>query len=269
MAISLGPTARPMPAWGNAPGIKTHKLFRSANGAVHRCERGCVRRHGEARDRDMAISSGPTARLIPAWGVAPGIKTRKLFPSANGAVHRCERGCVRRHGNGAGFQPWLCFWIFSWGLAPGWDDDAPLALCFRATGRCQPGPNALVQGPWNYRGLRVTCMTTRLRDCDMAISSGPTARLIPAWGIAPGIKTHKLFPSANGAIHRCERGCVRWHGEVQGLWHGDKFRANGPADTSLGHRPRNQDPQIVPQRQRRVSSARKVLGAAAWRGQGS
>src|SRR6266436_2168454 len=66
-------------------------------------------------------------------------------------------------------------------------------------------------------------MTTRLRDCAMAISLGPTARLIPAWGIAPGIKTHKLFPSANGAVHRCERVWVRWHGEVPGVMMGRAF----------------------------------------------
>src|SRR5713226_5482998 len=54
--------------------------------------------------------------------------------------------------------------------------------------------------------------------------------------------------------------------EAQGLWHGDKFRANGPADASLGQRPRNQGPQIVPQRQRRVSSVRMSLGAVTWQG---
>src|SRR5713101_2587019 len=108
-------------------------------------------------------------------------------------------------------------------------------------------------------------MTTKLSDCDIAISLGPRARLMPAWGIAPGIKTRKLFPSANGAIHRWETVWVRWPGEVQGLWHGDKFRANGPADTSLGHRPRNPDPPIVPHRQRRGSSVRKGVRATAWR----
>src|SRR5260370_1270414 len=53
--------------------------------------------------------------------------------------------------------------------------------------------------------------------------------------------------------------------EAQGLWHGDKFRANGPADASLGQRPRNQDPPIVSQRQWRGSSVRKGMRAVVWR----
>src|SRR6266849_1766272 len=56
--------------------------------------------------------------------------------------------------------------------------------------------------------------------------------------------------------------------EAEGLWHGDKFRANGPGDTRLGHRPRNPDPEIVPQRQRRGSSVRKGVRAAVWRWDG-
>src|SRR5260370_1270415 len=107
------------------------------------------------RDCGMAISLGPTARPMPAWGNAPGIKTHQLFPSANGAVHRCERGCVRWYGDGAGFQPWMCFWTFSWGVAPGWDDDAPLALCFRATA---PADASLGQTPWfKARGITEGC----------------------------------------------------------------------------------------------------------------
>jgi len=45
------------------------------------------------------------------------------------------------------------------------------------------------------------------------------------------------------------------------LW----FRANGPIDASLGRCPRNQGPQIVPERRWRGPSARKGLGSVAWR----
>ena len=32
------------------------------------------------------------------------------------------------HGDGSGFQPSFCFRSLTWGVAPGWDGDAPLAL---------------------------------------------------------------------------------------------------------------------------------------------
>src|SRR6266849_6689028 len=90
MAISLGPTARLIPAWGIAPEKRPQIVpQRQRRGSSVRKGLGAVawRRPGNC---DMAISSGPTARLIPAWGIAPGINAHKLFPSANGAVHRCE-----------------------------------------------------------------------------------------------------------------------------------------------------------------------------------
>ena len=43
------------------------------------------------------------------------------------------------------------------------------------------------------------------RDCGMAVSLGPKARLMPAWGIAPGSRPANFLASANGAVHRAER----------------------------------------------------------------
>ena len=42
------------------------------------------------------------------------------------------------HGDGSGLQPWIGFGWWAWGVAPGWDGGAPLALGCRGLGRC-PG----------------------------------------------------------------------------------------------------------------------------------
>jgi len=43
--------------------------------------------------------------------------------------------------------------------------------------------------------------------------------------------------------------------ETQRLWHGGEFRANGPVDTSVGHRPTSPE-QRINERQRRGSTVR-------------
>jgi len=75
---------------------------------------------------------GPKARLIPAWAKGPGHRHTQTL-SVNGAIHSCDivRNWVM---NGAwrwdepGFQPLLWLRCITWGVAPGWFEDAPLAL---------------------------------------------------------------------------------------------------------------------------------------------
>ena len=93
--------------------------------------------------------TGPKARSIPAGGNAP-CDQRNKSPSANGAVHpfrvvRCWVVNGAWRWDGTGFQPWCCLRVETWGVAPGWYGDAPLALRFRAN----PPVSARAKGPAN------------------------------------------------------------------------------------------------------------------------
>src|SRR5206468_4406624 len=77
---------------------------------------------------------GPKARLISAWGIAPGILIPPNLcraPTARfiafdkyllGAAMSCSWNLARA------FSPHFVFRFVTWGVAPGWFDDAPLAL---------------------------------------------------------------------------------------------------------------------------------------------
>jgi len=74
-----GPTARPISAWGNAPGKGRYAVPR-ANGPRY------TSLGQRPRKRVIMRFQGPTARPIPAWGNAPG-KGRCAVPRANGPTH--------------------------------------------------------------------------------------------------------------------------------------------------------------------------------------
>ena len=91
--------------------------------------------------------TGPKARSIPAWGNAPCHRHKQTM-SANGAAH--PFGIVRDgmmdgawRWDGTDFQPLGCLRSDTWGVAPGWYGDAPLALRFRAN----PPASARAKGP--------------------------------------------------------------------------------------------------------------------------
>jgi len=82
----------------------------------------------------MAVSLGPKARLISAWGIAPGILTQPNLseaPTARfiafdkyllGGATSCSGNLARA------FSPHFVDRFVPWGVAPGWFEDAPLAL---------------------------------------------------------------------------------------------------------------------------------------------
>ena len=82
----------------------------------------------------MAVSLGPKARLISAWGIAPGIVTPPNLsraPTARfiafdkyllGGAMSCSGNLARA------FSPHFVFRFVTWGVGPGWFEDAPLAL---------------------------------------------------------------------------------------------------------------------------------------------
>src|SRR5687768_3567107 len=80
------------------------------------------------------MSLGPTARLISAWGKAPGIVTPPNLSRAPTARfiafdQYLLGGAVSCSGNLArAFSPLFGFRSVTWGFARGWFEDAPLAL---------------------------------------------------------------------------------------------------------------------------------------------
>src|SRR5437016_10489810 len=88
--------------------------------------------NNEAQGLWHGADYGPKARFIPAWANGPGHRHTQTL-SAKGAIR--PSGIIRDGAmNGAGpwdvpgFQPSLCLRCIAWGVAPGWDDGAPLAL---------------------------------------------------------------------------------------------------------------------------------------------
>src|SRR5688572_18202716 len=86
------------------------------------------------RDWGMTMSLGPEARLISAWGKAPGIVTPPNFSQAPTARFIAFDpyllgGAMSWSGNLArAFSPLFGFRFVTWGFAPGWFEDTPLAL---------------------------------------------------------------------------------------------------------------------------------------------
>ena len=86
------------------------------------------------RDCGMVVGLGPKAPLIAAWGTAPGNVTppnHSRAPTARfiafdkyvlGAAMSCSGNLARA------FSPHFVFRFITWGFAPGWFEDAPLAL---------------------------------------------------------------------------------------------------------------------------------------------
>src|SRR2546428_12044666 len=86
------------------------------------------------RDCGIAIILGPKACLMPAWGIAPGIRptnclqaptARFIGPGARLWSVVCCHACVKM---ARAFSPHFVFRFDTWGVAPGWDECAPLAL---------------------------------------------------------------------------------------------------------------------------------------------
>src|SRR6266849_2501407 len=83
-------------------------------------------------DCGMAISLGPTARLMPAWGIAPESRPPNCSPAPTARFIGAKGACGGM-GMARAFSPG-CVFVFSWGVAPGWDENAPLALALHYPG---------------------------------------------------------------------------------------------------------------------------------------
>src|SRR6266542_530845 len=87
-----------------------------------------------SRECCMAASLGPKARLISAWGIVPGTVTQPSFSRAPTARfiafdEYLLGGAISCSGNLArAFSPRFVFQFVTWGFAPGWFEDASLAL---------------------------------------------------------------------------------------------------------------------------------------------
>ena len=58
------------------------------------------------------------------------------------------------------------------------------------------------------------------RDCGLAVSLGPKARLISAWGIAPGIVTPNLSPAPTARFIAFDKHLLGGAMSCSGIWHG-------------------------------------------------
>ena len=124
-----------------APGPHIHTLIAGSGDPAYRdCAGGVVgrvpSRGGVAAIQSVCELSGlePKARLISAWGIAPGILIPPNLcraPTARfiafdkyllGAAMSCSGNLARA------FSPHFVFRFVTWGLAPGWFEVAPLAL---------------------------------------------------------------------------------------------------------------------------------------------
>ena len=101
----------------------------------------CLNTNNEQRERTL----GPKARLIPAWGNAPGIRVirnhERQQRDSSGSTKTDAELRDDMGEDGTGLQPWWGWRCVSWSVALGWFEDAPLALVswmrqFSASGGC-------------------------------------------------------------------------------------------------------------------------------------
>jgi hypothetical protein len=133
MTTVIGPKARVIPAWANAPGWDGGAPLARKRGGRRASDVKPVRRAS-----GFLRAKGP---FYSSLGQRPRKRDQARIRSANGALHWIEGkqaahdswSCRRE--DEAGFQPSFYRRLNSWGVAPGWDGGAPLA---RKTGkRCK------------------------------------------------------------------------------------------------------------------------------------
>ena len=154
------------------------------------------------RLRDCGIAQTLGQRPIAYRpGATPQVHTSKQPISANGAFH--PFGIVRDgvmngawRSAGSGFQPSWCVRHDTWGVAPGWYKNAPLALT-EANVTCLDSWSSRVRRSFVPKMPR---MPTRLRDCGIAQTLGQRPAAYQP-GATPQVHTSKQPISANGAFH--------------------------------------------------------------------